>query len=205
MVQVEYGRKTDDEWAAARAKKQQNTRKEKRATQAKKGKGKQISHSSSLTPIGTSTAVFDPQIDPALLVGNGLSTITSIVDTDHHQDIGTFIGENEMQLLISNGYPSTIPINGPGDGLPRYYVPTAAVDELKRIIASQAQASFVPSPQTISLSVPPNMAVRDSDQRNPSNDDNNQPRRSQRRMNVATETPNQMTTRSQRIRQKDPQ
>lgn len=158
MVQVDYGGKTDDERAAARAKKQQNARKEKRA---QKGKGKQIPHSSTSTPIGTSPMVLDHQIDPALLVGNISSTITSIVDTNCHHDIGVFIGEDEMQLLISNGFPSTIPINGPGDGLPRYYVPATAVDKLKRIVAaSKAQTASTVDMQTNSLLVPLNNGSR---------------------------------------------
>ena len=31
-----------------------------------------------------------------------------------------------MQKLIANGHPHTIPINGPNDGPPRYYIPAVA-------------------------------------------------------------------------------
>lgn len=73
---------------------------------------------------------YEPQIDPALLGNDGLTSIaqnTLTNDSQHHQESGGYIDDNGMQVLIANGFPNTIPVNGPQDGPPKYFVSAAAI------------------------------------------------------------------------------
>ena len=73
------------------------------------------------------------QIDPALLGEDELTTLVQNTATDgirHPQDSGGYVDDIGMQLLIANGFPNTIPVNGPQDGPPKYFVSAAAIQFL---------------------------------------------------------------------------
>lgn len=125
IVRADYGLREDDRRAAARTKKQQAARSDIRAGGQHKGKGRAI-------PVTTTS---NAQIDPALLTGEDSTGVTQTVNRTTHNDSGGFIGESDMQLLINKGYPSTVPANGPNDGLPCYYVSAAGINLLKQITA----------------------------------------------------------------------
>ena len=75
---------------------------------------------------------FEPQIDPALLENNDTTIAQNPVTNDGQQpqDSGGYIDDTEMQVLIANGFPNAIPVNGPQDGPPRYLVTAAAIQFL---------------------------------------------------------------------------
>lgn len=156
MVEAEYDRQVDDERAKLRASKQKAARKDKGKAQQQTPINETIHdprppftvpRTGNITPLTVprngnitnlpQTTIPNNQIDPALL-GEGESTYISgpgMVGSSNNR--GQIIEENEMQMLIANGYPNTIPINGPNDGPPRYYVPVAALDQIKKITAAR--------------------------------------------------------------------
>lgn len=78
---------------------------------------------------------LEPQIDPALL-SEVLATQVQNIATDriqHPQDSGGYVDDIGMQLLIANGFQNTIPVNGPQDGPPKYFVSAAAIDFLSNL------------------------------------------------------------------------
>lgn len=121
IVQADYGINDADKRAAARLKKQQKARSAKRAAQ-RKGKQKAT----------TTPSASNSQIDPALLNEEASNAHNTTPDNS-----GGFIGESDMQLLINNGYPSTLPANGPNDGLPQYYITSDGLSLLKRLTEDQ--------------------------------------------------------------------
>ncbi|KAF8816598.1 hypothetical protein BYT27DRAFT_7248035 [Phlegmacium glaucopus] len=161
MVKAEYGRRVNEEQAAARAKKRQATRKEKGAGEHRVKKGRKTKPKegalvrniqdtpNTVNDIAAASApeqrsavsehdgseltldeamAYVPVIDPSLLA-SGESTGGTAVP--QHQDAtGRIINDIEMQILNNNGYPASIPINGPSEGPPRYYVPAAALNLL---------------------------------------------------------------------------
>jgi hypothetical protein len=140
MVQANYGVQ-DDHRAAARAQKhqaaagtqkhqaaagtqkQQAAQADKHASGPQKGKEKEI----------RATSISDAQIDPSLLTAEDSMATMNTVNQTTHNDSGEFIQESDMQLLMNNGYPSTLPANGPNEGLPHYYVTAAGIHLLKRL------------------------------------------------------------------------
>jgi hypothetical protein len=63
---------------------------------------------------------FELQIDPALLgdEGSALVQIPVANDTQQHHESGGYIDDIGMRVLIANGFPNSIPVNGPQDGPP---------------------------------------------------------------------------------------
>ena len=122
MVRAQYGTRDDERKAAARANKQKTNRLNKRADEQRKDENNQ-------------------QIDPALLTSQNTTPGTHIIHPSSINDAGGYIGEADMQILIANGFSSMIPINGPNDGLPRYFVSAAALNKLKDLAAAQADSS----------------------------------------------------------------
>src|ERR1700722_7850007 len=152
MVPADYGIREDDRRAAAKAKKQQTARMEKRPSPSQNGnepprrpspsqkgkeaptrpspsqkgvetpnrpspsqKGKEIPRPRPLNPRtpnnipNTVNSQYSPQIDPALIVRENS---TAVIDTGNQNSSpvsGGYIDEPEMQLLIANGFLSTIP------------------------------------------------------------------------------------------------
>jgi hypothetical protein len=80
-------------------------------------------------PAALRPAIFIPQIDP-ILMGEATETPAG---TKNGAGQGRHVGEIEMQLLKANGYPTSIPINGPNEGPPRYYIPPHAENLLNMI------------------------------------------------------------------------
>jgi hypothetical protein len=211
MVKAEYGGRADDMQAAAKAQNQRKTRKEKQLEGVqnanRKGKGKEsrpaASHrNAASTPQASTSAAHVPQIDPALLGDS--DTTPNPEDTD---DAGRQVEENEMQILIANGYPTLLPINGPNDGLPRYYVPAAGIKLLTMIIAKRSEHETNSVEQDIAPgNIGKNQQIHSGRQRKNQTKDKIEPtRRSTRGQkdpnNIPTPAePLQMKTRSQKKR-----
>ena len=190
MVDAEYGTRVDEKRAAARSVKQRKQRKGKE----KKGKKnvEEFENSSTIpTPdvVGTSNE-YVPQIDPQLLGEAGTTS-----DTPRATEAncgGRLVDDAEMQILLANGHPLTIPINGPNDGPPLYYV--------------SAAANMITRPTTESVTI-----TRPTTESETVIDPREQPRRSQRVPNssksVKMSIPNvgtgaKMITRSQNKKRK---
>jgi hypothetical protein len=76
----------------------------------------------------------DSVIDPVLLGDQVARNHEPAVQDENPDDpTGHFIDDAQMQILIQNGYSCPIPVNGPNDGLPRYFVPAAAIQMLRKI------------------------------------------------------------------------
>jgi len=99
IVEAEYGRNAEEERAAAKSTKQKKKRKESERNQ----KSKTIRKANKRLP---------------------QSTLPGEVSDN---DVGGYVDDIAMQKLIAQGYSNTIPVNGPDDGPPRYYVPAAAL------------------------------------------------------------------------------
>lgn len=223
MVKADYGGRADDMQAAAKSQKQQKTRKEKR-NRSRKGKEKEIrptalaghetaaasgitkdivpSSMDTSTPQASAAAAYFPQIDPTLM--GDRDTSPNPEDTDI---TGREVDENEMQILIANGYPTSLPVNGPNDGLPRYFVPAAGIKLLMTTIAIRSEYRTNLVPQDIApKDVGKNQQIHSGRQRkNQTKDKIEPPRRSTRGQkdpnNIETPaTPLQMKTRSQKKR-----
>lgn len=150
IVAAQYGGNVNTEKAAARNRKQQLCRKKNRENIAKgKKKGKKttcpgpaaevdvtVDTAATTNPTAATNCRthFEPQIDPALLGNDEIIIAKNPVpvtnDTQHPQDSGGYTDDIGMQLLIANGFPNTIPVNGPQDGPPQYFVTTAAMQFL---------------------------------------------------------------------------
>lgn len=149
---AEYGVRAEEERAAVKAQKQKQIREARVIAQKdraanKRGKQKGPNRNSTPEPCGThgpGTGVIDGNpvmvIDPALLLtGDDSPNPINGTRVGHAMVPGVMpemvlIGANEMQKLHSTGYPSTIPVNGPGDGPPMYAVPASAqriLDEVR--------------------------------------------------------------------------
>ena len=66
-------------------------------------------------------------IDPVLLNDGGEQSGTNV---PRLHEPGILINNIEMQRLHALGYPLTIPVNGPSEGLPMYCIPASARDRL---------------------------------------------------------------------------
>lgn len=148
MVDAEYGRQADEEVAAARAKKQRESRKQKNKerqmnkvlnekeaeTRTQSGPTENLT----LTESRTSPAAFDPQIDPSLQQMS--RHVEHMPDQEELPDPqgGGHIDFNSMRLLIGSEYENTIPVNGPNDGPPSYFVSAAALQFLSQLNATQS-------------------------------------------------------------------
>jgi hypothetical protein len=199
MVKAEYGRKADDEKAAARGKAKQAARKEKRQKQKEMQKGKEMSTHPNVddNALEANDTPFVLQIDPRLLgVSGGESTndsTTMFQAPFSHSETGKIIDEFEMQKLKAIGYPSTIPVNGPNDGPPRYYVDAAAL-QLLSTIPSGSRSQNQPLGITHGSDSP-----QLDDPQSKSSHKIQKPRRSNRKVRVqADEEPQKMKTRSQK-------
>ena len=128
MVEAEYGTREDEKRTAARSNKKQ---KERKGKQKKSKKGSEKINNALAYPVLNdqqgnvmTSNQYEPQIDPLLLGDVGTYRETPKENGTNCE--GRYIDDAEMQKLIANGHPHTIPINGPNDGLPRYYIPAAA-------------------------------------------------------------------------------
>jgi hypothetical protein len=124
MVDAEYGIRVDEKKTAARSNKQRKQRKAKE----KKGK-KSLENLDHIPTYPTPDDVvtsnpYVPQIDPQLLGEAGTNTVTPRTTETNCE--GRYVDDAEMQILLANGHPLTIPINGPNDGPPRYFISAAA-------------------------------------------------------------------------------
>ena len=154
IVEAQYGINANTQKAAERNKKQQSSRKKNRenvgkALSQRKKKGKKspcpgavggsakdtaeadvtagAAVNANVTVANECRTPFIPQIDPALLGNDTIPIIPVTNDTQQSQDSGGYTDDIGMQLLIANGFPNTIPVNGPQDGPPRYFVSSAAM------------------------------------------------------------------------------
>ena len=114
MVPSIYGHRTEDNKAAERAAKQKATRRAMKASENRI----ETTKVNMATPLG-----YTPVIDPALLGPGEDSTSDAATPIPH---AGRVINNREMQVLTEKGYPALIPINGPNDGPPMYFYPSAA-------------------------------------------------------------------------------
>ena len=137
MVKAVYGSGAGEEKAAARSKK----RKVERKGQKKAKRNANEKESTLITNPETSTTnptytPYEPQIDPALLGDQGLSNINHAATVQvipAPSDIGGQVGDSDMQILIANGFPNALPINGPNEGPPKYIVSAAALRFLSNL------------------------------------------------------------------------
>jgi hypothetical protein len=150
IIEADYSTRADEKMAAVRAKQQKKKRKEKRGKQPNIdiSRSVDISRSREAAPAPAAAMAMDagacqtsttyiPQIDPSLLAEDRNSNTNSpqpaIIDQSPNHSRGGYVDDIGMQILLENGYSNTLPVNGPMDGPPQYYVSADALDTLKRI------------------------------------------------------------------------
>jgi hypothetical protein len=138
MVEAEYGRNAEDERAAAKSKKQRKSRKESEKIQKSKTKRKGTKPIHEPRPNTPSSTPFQGQIDPSLL---SLPTPRTIPEVLLDNNVGGYVDDIAMQKLIAQGYSNTIPVNGPNDGPPRYYVTAAALKLLSHVSDGESHSN----------------------------------------------------------------
>lgn len=97
------------------------------------------------------SSTFTPQIDPSLMEDQSTMHREGI-DTQltPATNSGALIDDSDMQILLQNGYSIQLPVNGPLEGPPQYYVEAAALALISHVKASRNKETILSTQDPIS-------------------------------------------------------